>query len=92
MISSPMVGDSNIANYFCSLNATTYTFAKEISRMSGINIDYVLGALNGNIQPPFLAPLDCIDMEIASYYLLTKNIATNEVAQWEALVQNSPSK
>ena len=92
MTYSPYVGNSSIGDYFCFLNATSYIFALEVSRMTGVNIDYILGIFTGTVNPPFLEPLDCIDIELMSYYLHKQNIETTLIPQLEALVQVSPSK
>ena len=79
-------------NYVCNANAATNVFAKGVSQISGVNIDYILGIFNGTINPPFLEPLECIDDELVSFYSLLQNIETNLIPQWDALAQKSPSK
>ena len=92
MTSWPYIANSAIENYICSADATIYIFAKGISQISGVDIDYILGIFNGTINEPFLEPLDCINTEIISYYSSVQNITTNLVPEWESLVQKSPSK
>ena len=87
----PFIGNSNLENYFCTVNAATFVFAKGISEISGVNIDYMLGIFNGSISKPFLEPLGCISDEILSYYSLIQNYNTFLVPEWKSLVQKAPS-
>lgn len=78
--------------YFCCLSALTNTLVKGTNQLTGVDANYVLGILNGTINPPFTSPLDCIEIELMSFYLLTRNISENSIPSLESLIQESPSK
>jgi len=90
--SHPFTGNSYIGMYFCCLSALTNTLVKGTNQLTGVDANYVLGILNGTINPPFTSPLDCIASELMSFYSLTRNISENAIPSLETLIQQSPGK
>jgi hypothetical protein len=74
------------------LNLNIHSIASGVSELSGVNVDYIHGIFNGTINPPFIAPLDCIDSLLMSYFYYLQHLKTVLVPQVAALGQASPSK
>lgn len=60
--------------------------------MSGADITYILGILNGNVSLPFASPLDCIQNELLSYPAFVENITLSVISRLELLAQESPGR
>jgi hypothetical protein len=63
----------------------------EISQSTGASFDYIHGILNGTVHAPFVAPLDCITSELASFDVFVSNITGNTIPGLISQVTQSPS-
>jgi hypothetical protein len=81
----PYIGNSYISLYNTFLTLTNLTFATGTSQLSGVNINYINGILNGTVSAPFISPLDCIEEYLQSYITYSQNISQNVIDPLEPL-------
>lgn len=88
----PFIGKSFILSYSSFQTLTNLTFANGISQLSGVNVDYINGILNGTVSAPFVPPLDCIETELLSYITYSQNVFLNIILPLVSITQISPGK
>jgi len=83
---------STLEYFNCNLNITANLLATGTSQLTGADVSYVLEILNGNISPPFIFPVSCIESQLLAYYEYIQNITVNIIPTLESQAQQSPGK
>ncbi|CAG9797369.1 unnamed protein product [Chironomus riparius] len=74
ILSYPQTGSTYIEYLNCHLNELIYTLIDGTSQMSGTDYDYIYGIFTNEIEPPFTAPLDCIQSELLDFKQFIMNL------------------
>ena len=83
---------STVKYYYCDLNITANLLATCVSQLTMVDIAYILEIINGNVSPPFVYPISCIESQLLTYNEYVKNISNNLIQSLESQAQPSPSK